>query len=327
MKKKKKQILFLVIFFVCVIGIIAVLIIKNEKSWFPNQYKENERDDTIVYDGKKYKYNDHLSNYLFVGIDTREPIKEYENYGNSGQADAVFFVSYDRAKQTVQCLAIPRDTITTLHILGPDGTDLGYNQDHLSLQYAFGDGKEESCLLMKEAVSTMLYGVPILGYCAINMDGIPATVDVVGDVEVVVPNNSLETVNPEFKEGATVLITKENAEQFVRYRDINVAHSAISRTERQKVFLKAFLQKTKKDNADNKKLIADVYETLMPYMVTNMASDVFVNLVQAKFDSNNGIMDVPGEKVQGTSFDEFHVDDDQLFELVLRMFYKEVQDD
>lgn len=327
MKRKQKQVLFLVLMLVFVLGTIVFLIIKNKNNLFPSEYQENERDDLIVYDGKKYQYNDHLSNYLFMGIDTREPIEGYENRGNSGQADAVFFVSYDRAKQTIQCLAIPRDTITTIHILNPEGTDMGYSQDHLSLQYAFGDGKEESCSLMKEAVSNMLYGVPILGYCAINMDGIPVAVKTVGDVELTVPNDSLESVNPEFKEGAEVLITEENAEQFVRYRDVNVSHSAISRTERQKVFLKVFAQKAKEDSEGNTTLIVDMYEALEPYMVTNMGNDVFAKLLQAKFDSDSGIVDVPGAKVQGTSFDEFHVDDNQLFELVLRMFYKEVQDD
>ena len=327
MKRKQKQILFLVLILVFVLGIIALLIIKSENHFLLNRYKENERDDLILYDGKQYEYNDHLSNYLFVGIDTREPIQGYENRGNSGQADAVFLVSYDRAKGTIQCLAVPRDTITTLHILGPDGTDLGYNQNHLSLQYAFGDGEEESCRLMKEAVSTLLYGIPIQGYCAINMDGIPVAVETIGDVEVAVPNNSLESVAPEFKEGAEVLITKENAERFVRYRDTNVPHSAVSRTERQKVFLKAFAQKAKEKSADDKGLIVDLYEALTPYMVTNMGNDVFAKLLQTGTFSDNSIIDVPGEKVQGTNFDEFHVNDDQLFELVLQMFYKEVQDD
>ena len=30
--------------------------------------------DTIEYHGSTYKYNDHLSNYLFMGIDTRENV-------------------------------------------------------------------------------------------------------------------------------------------------------------------------------------------------------------------------------------------------------------
>lgn len=52
-----------------------------------------------------------------------------------------------------------------------------------------------------------------------NMDGIAALTDFVGGVEITVPDSSLEDVNPDFKEGSTVTLTGENAEQFVHYRD------------------------------------------------------------------------------------------------------------
>lgn len=56
-----------------------------------------------------------------------------------------------------------------------------------------------------------------------NMDGISTITDFVGGVEITVPDNSLEEVNPDFKEGASVTLTGENAEQFVRYRDTEKA--------------------------------------------------------------------------------------------------------
>lgn len=45
------------------------------------------------------------------------------------------------------------------------------------------------------------------------MDGIAALTDFVGGVEITVPDSSLEDVNPDFKEGSTVTLTGENAEQ------------------------------------------------------------------------------------------------------------------
>ena len=40
------------------------------------------------------------------------------------------------------------------------------------LSYAYGDGGYESCELAENAVSELLYGLPIDGYCALNMDGL-----------------------------------------------------------------------------------------------------------------------------------------------------------
>ena len=63
--------------------------------------------DTIEYQGSTYKYNDHLSNYLFMGIDTRENVDTYESQKDAGQADSIFLVSMDRATEQLKVLFIP----------------------------------------------------------------------------------------------------------------------------------------------------------------------------------------------------------------------------
>jgi hypothetical protein len=73
--------------------------------------------------------------------------------------------------------------------------------------------------------------------------------------------------------------------------------------------------------------VAKLYENLTPYMVTNIGNDVFVKLSQATFDTNGNIQDIPGEKVVGQNFDEYHVNNDQLYELILEMFYEKVLED
>ena len=40
-----------------------------------NQTDLNQNSATVEYKGETYKYNDHLSNYLFLGIDTREAVQ------------------------------------------------------------------------------------------------------------------------------------------------------------------------------------------------------------------------------------------------------------
>lgn len=327
MNRKKKQILVLVCLLVLLLGVLVIVFALNKDDASSTDYKESDREDTVVYGEKEYQYNDHLSNYLFLGIDTTEPIDTYETREDAGRADAIYLLSYDRVEKTVKCIAIPRDTMTNIRTVSLDGVDLGLSEDHINMQYVFGDGKDESCRLMKEAVSNLLYGVPIQGYCSVNMDGIPAAVNVLGEVPVTVPDNTLEEVNPKFKEGAEVVITEADAEQFVRHRDIEQSQSAIARMNRQKVFMEAFVETAKIKATNDASLVVDMYESLKPYMVTNMGTDLFANLLGATYDSDNKILDIPGEKVDGIDFDEYHIDEAQLYEFILQNFYKEVQDD
>ena len=317
----------LVCLLVIIVGVVIGFMVYNKDGSHPADYQDSNREDIVTYDGKEYRYNDHLSNYLFMGIDTTEQGEENQARVENGRADAIYLLSYDRVEKTAICISIPRDTMTNIRTYSVDGTDLGLTEDHINMQYMYGDGKDGSCRLMKEAVSDLLYGVPIQAYCALNMDGIPIAVGALGSVEVVVPNDSLEPVDSKYKKGTKVVITEENAELFVRYRDINISQSAITRTERQKAFMEAFMVTAKTRASNDTGLVVDMFESLKPYMVTNMGTDMFVQLLDATYDSNDKIQDIPGEKVDGNEFDEYHINETQLYELVLQIFYKEVQGD
>lgn len=324
-KKDKKRILFLIIvILLLLIGVGVFLMMQGKDKPLSTEFTENERDDTVVYGGKEYVYNSQLSNYLFLGIDTREPIERNGVRGEAGQSDAIYLVSYNRAQETIKVLAIPRDTIADIEVYASDGTALGSNKDHINIQYAFGNGGHMSCELTRDAVSKMLYDVPIQGYCSLHMDGIPVATEVLGGVELVIPDDTLVNVNPEFKKGAKVTVTRENAELFVRYRDTQESQSAIDRMNRQKTFIRAFADKAVTVYQQEPGFIADMYDSLEDYMVTNMGNDIFANLLTATNISEEKIQNLPGEGVDGEQFDEYHINEDQLFELVLQMFYKEV---
>ena len=59
---------------------------------------EENTSESITYKGKTYVYNDHLSNYLFMGLYSKGDMETAES-GNAGQADAVFLVSVDRVSK------------------------------------------------------------------------------------------------------------------------------------------------------------------------------------------------------------------------------------
>lgn len=298
---------------------------KSENAVAASQSQE-AKTGSVSWQGKMYEYNDHLSNFLFMGVDTREKTETSQGQADAGQTDALFLLSWDRSEHNIALISIPRDTMTDIEIFDVQGNSLGKSEDHISLAYAFGDGKNQSCELTKDAVSNLMYGIPIQGYCSINMDAIPILTESVGGVTVTVPDDSLESVDPEFKEGAQVVLNKDNTETFVRYRDITKSQSAIARMNRQNVFLDAYAAKAKEKFDENPGFIIQMYTDLDPYMVTNIGNDQFAKILQdASQDSMRSRWTIPGEGAEGTSYDEYHVDDDKLYEMILETFYKETE--
>jgi LCP family protein required for cell wall assembly len=285
---------------------------------------ENEFSGGTTYEGKTYTYNDHLSNYIFMGIDNRESSGTDVGKTDAGQADALFLMSWDRVEKTVTIISIPRDTMTEIETFAPSGKSLGLSTNHINIAYGFGDGRTKSCELVKDAVSRLFYDIPIQGYCSINLDGIPILTETVGGVTVTVPDDSLEEVYPEFQEGSEVLLTGDNVEPFVRYRDTTQNFSALVRQQRQNVFLKAFAQKASEVFAQDASIVTTLYTKLADYMVTNIGNDVFLKIAEDVSSTDaSATLTVPGEAVAGSHYDEYHVDEDALYEMVLDNFYKE----
>ena len=283
---------------------------------------EADDSNTVTWQGKTYKYNQNLSNYLLLGVDKRTPAETRVGKADAGQADALFLLSLNRKTM----ISIPRDTMTDVESFDLEGKSLGKSKDHISLSYGYGDGGAESCKLTQEAVSNLFYGLPIQGYLAMNLDGIPELTKSVGGLTVTVPNNSLEYEYPEFAEGAEVTLTEENTEVFLRSRDVDESQSAIYRMERQKAFLDAFSKKAKECYEQNAKFAANLFVAIQPYTVTNISEDRLMKLFQTA-DEGDGYTEwtVPGEGTQGLSYDEYHVDDDALYTKIMETFYQEIK--
>lgn len=287
---------------------------------------DEESEPTIQWQGKKWEYNKNISNYLFIGVDTREQADTRVGRTDAGQADALFLLSVNRKSGAVTMISIPRDTMTEVESFDLEGNSLGTSTDHISLSYGYGDGGQKSCKLAQEAVENLMYGVPIQGFFALNLDGLPELSKSVGGITVTVPDDSLVNQHPEFTAGTEVTLDESNTEIFVRSRDTETSQSAIARLGRQKIYIRAFVDKAKELYAEDAGYAAKLYQALTPYMVTNISQDRLVKLVQS-IDQDKGYEEwtIPGEGVEGESYDEYHVDDDALYEQIIHTFYKEVK--
>lgn len=277
----------------------------------------------VIWQGQGYNYNDHLSNYLFLGIDRDEMADTQSGLADAGQADALFLLSLDRVEGTLCLITIPRDTMTQIESYGPGGNSLGESRDHISLSYAYGDGKHESCRLTKKAVSDLFYGLPIQGYCAMAMEGLPVLMEAAGGVTVTVPDDSLETVDARFSEGAKITLHAEDIEMFVRYRDVEISQSALSRTRRQQAFLQGLGTAVSVPAAGDSTFASEFLTGLEPYLMTSMGSADFLRILECvENETEKRAWTVPGEGVAGEEYDEYRVDEEDLYEKIIETFYE-----
>ena len=74
-------------------------------------------------------------------------------------------------------LQVSRDSMTDVDIYDANGNYYTSVRAQIATQYAYGDGKQSSCLAMEKTVSELLYDLPIAGYVSLDIAGIHAMQD------------------------------------------------------------------------------------------------------------------------------------------------------
>ena len=293
----------------------------------PEMGEHQEESGLVSRDGKKYKYNEDIINILCMGIDKSSDLSdEAAASGENGQADTIFLLTLDQKEKKMALIGLSRDTMTAIRTYDHQGNYVGETTNHLGLAYAFGDGKEESGRLMTEAVSKLLYEMPIHGYVAVNMNAIQKMNDSVGGVQVTLTEDMVLN-GEEFAKGKTLRLSGEQAHSFVRMRDMMQEGSNNLRMERQKQYALSFINEAKREIKKDITLVAALYQDLSEDMVTSIGLDETVYLAsllpEISFQMDD-IRMVQGEIRQGSVYEEFYADEDALLDLILEVFYTEV---
>lgn len=318
-KKKTNPIYYLLIIILALaLGFILWLTQTNPME---EEHTEKEKDyHQITYNDEDYHFNTSTVSILLLGLDTTD-----KTVGN-GQADALQLLVLNRQRKSMSLVAIPRDVITPIRMFDLSGNDLGWHEEHLNLAYGYANNPRSGCLYTAQAVSSMLFDIPINYYGAFKTTSLEKVMTVVDNqLEVVVPNDSLVELNPEWQEGTTITLTKDNVELFLRSRDIEKDFSNTSRMERQKVFMISYFDKIKsllKKDFDS--VIKKVYYVVND-ITTNITFDdmkVFMEMVVSfDFDEKKDFYTLHGTYQRGEYHDEYILDEQQARELVIKLFY------
>ena len=288
------------------------------------------QEESIIYEGKRYRYNADLITALFMGIDQSIPEEGGTEWGQSGRADSIFLAAFDQKSGRVDLIAISRDTMTPIEAYDADGAYLGTVNDHLSLGYLYGNGGKASCEMMVRNVSRLFYGLPINLYAAVDLDAVPLLNDAVGGVTVTTLDEDLNQYDSTrvWKTGEQVHLVGKMARTYVQGRDTGTDGSNNSRMARQKQYLTGFAAALRQTAAKNPAALLQLYQTLNQSMVTNVGASQAVYLASQalKLDfSEENIYAMPGENRYSGEYDEFYVDDEALYRLILDVFYTEVE--
>lgn len=299
---------------------------EEEKIWQEGWIK---RGDQI------YAYNEDIMTFLFMGIDKDEDVEKVEEGTDGGQADALFLLVLNPHRKVIQVIGINRNTMADVDIYNEEGAYVTTTTAQIAVQHGFGNGVEESCGYQMKAVQRLLYNLPINGYAAVHMNAIISLTDMIGGIELV----SLEDVGSAFegkskgrlviKKDEYVVLDGEKAYSYVRYRDVKMEGSADRRLERQQQFLGEFIRKAKAQTAKDITLPVKMYQAVAEQMVTDVTADEVAYLASTALDyrfDKSQFYSLKGKTVKGEKYEEFYVDEDALYELILDIFYEPVEE-
>lgn len=338
MTKKTKQRIWYITVVLAVTVVVLVLLFwgfcrmgrmglrKNIVADEPENGK-NSSGEVLTYQGKTYQYRDDVINILCLGIDKEEIMSETDDDGGSvGQADAIVVLSIDTTAKKIRMLAVPRDTMTNLIQQDEEGKNSGFFQGQITLQYALGDGQEQSCLLTAERVSEILGKLPLNGYVAVNLSCIGTINDAVGGVTVTM-DEDYTLFNSKFTKGSTVCLKGHEAVEFLQGRDIRVPKSAYMRMERQKQYVKAWIAQAKQAVCEDAFLPFALMQEMGENMLTDLGTARLLCLTRelsACDFSEEEMYILPGEIRMGAKYEEYYPDADKTTELLIKLFYEEI---
>lgn len=281
----------------------------------------------IVYKGQEYQYNNRITNILYAGVDSTGKLEASSQYGNKARADSIALVVMDEKNRRMTILSINRDTMTDIRRYTMNGNDKGLYTTHIGYAYSYGDGGKISCESLCEAVSLLLGDIPVKRYVVTNQDSMPYINELAGGITLTVPNNDLQEKYPEMVQGAQVTLDDSNIKDFLQYRNTEESFSNEGRMQRQKAYLTAYVEKMQSMDENDLEKSWDSLDVMDDYIQTSVTRNQYLGLVKtlkkAEF-AEDSIEQLPGTDQEGDLHDEFHVDEDALQELIIRLFYEKV---
>ena len=281
---------------------------------------ETVHSKTITRDGIAYYPRQDITVMMVLGIDQTGPVESSNYYRNQGAADSIMLLVFDETNEECRVVYLNRDTMLHMDVLGVRGEYAGTTYGQLALAHTYGKGLEDSCENVRNTLMNFMHGLTIDYYVAMNMDAIPILNDAVGGVTVVVADDFSE-VDPSIPMGE-VTLRGQQVLSFVRTRKDVGDQKNVTRMERQKQYISAFLTALRAKEHEDTSFILKTYDEVAPYLISDCPVNTLSSMLDRYVDYEIVEIVTPeGDNVIGEAYYEFYVDEEKLDELILRLFY------
>lgn len=296
----------------------------------PDLQDEELKDvDWIDSEGNMYQYRDDVVTVLLMGIDyNADPSRWSDDVkSNGGNADVIALAILDTAANELCILNIPRDTMARVLAVDAEGNYKDTLFTNITTAHSYGDGGTLSCELTVEAVSNLLYGIPINRYAAISYSALATLNQAIGGLEITLERD-YTNINAAFTEGATVRLTDYQLKRMVVYRDHSELEGAYERGLRDMSVMQALFEQCKELVKEDPGAVLTLYGKLADYITTDLRLDEISYLAQqtVKNDfSAERVIAMQGEAVAGERYVEFYPNEQWLHDFVAEQFCREIK--
>ena len=283
--------------------------------------------------GKKYTYNHQIETYLFLGTDgSGAEDEEGEDYVGS-MADTINLLVLDKTDKTYAIIQLNRDTITEIDLMTEDGESYASAELQLCTAHWYGGNKQQSCENTVAAVSRFLGKIKIDGYLAIPMTQIGALNHIVGGVEVTIEDDFSE-LDPSLVMGETILLSDEQAVNYLRGR-MNVGDGEnTSRMRRQNQYMKSFTERAKQTLGNDADALLAAEKELLGFSITDLTEKTLSGIADKLYQYENlGIFTPEGETALGSRLGdglehvEFYADEQSVTDMMTQLFHLEAAEE
>lgn len=320
-QEKKQRLGLFALVSALLLAMLICFVLIVDKFVYPKMPESEHQRKTLWHEGVSYFPRQDIRVFLLMGIDRQGPAKDSGSYKNEGAVDVILVFIFDDTNEEYSIIALNRDSMVEMPILGLGGKSAGSITAQLALSHTYGNGLHRSCVNTRDTVSDLLYGVKIHQYASMNMDAISILTDAVGGVKVNIKDD-FSLIDESLEKGEMVL-NGEQAYKFLRTRKDVGDQLNISRMDRHEEFMKGFAEAYRTNVGSNVSKAMDIFDSITPYLVTDCSDRVIVDLLNRFYDYE--LVDVispSGTNIPGEEYMEFYIDEEQLFQLVLAHLYE-----
>jgi len=298
--------------------------VKIENAGMQMTAHTNTRSTAQVFMNEKWYAERNIDALLVMGVDDYGSLMTTDTYNNAHQADFLVLFLRDIDTGRTAAIHLNRDIMTDIMIFGVTGEPVGTRRAQLALAYNYGEGDAGSSSNVVSAVEHLLYGIDIDHYITITMDAVPILNDWVEGVPIEILDDFTD-IDHALIRGELVRLNGQQALAYVRTRRGLDDSTNLHRMERQRQYASEWV-KSAQDKLKDAQAVSDLVLRLNDHYRSNATIEQLA--IYAESLSNNPSMtvyEIDGNAVQGEVYMEYHVNEAELQQLVLKLFYAPVE--